>query len=183
MQKTVSWLIALVLALATLVAARAANTIYLPIIIKQQPTPTFTPTSTPTRTPTPTSTPTRTPTPTPTPTHTPTLPPATTGNIAILDIHEDGSGVPQADEYVVIQNQDTISIQVHNWTLRDSANHVFTFPAYVMVPGMTCRIYTNENHPEWCGFNYGSGSPIWNNDHDCATLQNSIGTQIDQFCY
>ena len=50
-------------------------------------------------------------------------------------------------------------------------------------PGQECRIYTNEFHPEWCGFSYGSGSAIWNNTGDCANLRDGQGTQIDQYCY
>jgi predicted ATPase with chaperone activity len=52
-----------------------------------------------------------------------------------------------------------------------------------MQPGDVCRIYTNENHPEWCGFNYGSGSAIWNNSGDTATLKDGNGTLIDEYGY
>jgi hypothetical protein len=52
-----------------------------------------------------------------------------------------------------------------------------------MEPGKVCRIYTNENHPEWCGFNYGSGSAIWNNGGDTAYLRDGNGTLIDDYSY
>jgi hypothetical protein len=42
----------------------------------------------------------------------------------------------------------------------DAANHDFTFPTFGITPGQTCRVSSNENHPEYCGFNYGSGSAI-----------------------
>ena len=32
-------------------------------------------------------------------------------------------------ENVEIRNGDNIPIQLHNWTLRDAASHVFTFPS------------------------------------------------------
>jgi predicted extracellular nuclease len=98
-------------------------------------------------------------------------PPGTTGNIDITDIFYDGAGGAEPDEYVEIRSDDTQPIQLSGWTLRDVANHAFTFPSYVMQPGQVCRIYTNENHPEWCGFNYGSGSAIWNNGGDTAYLR------------
>jgi phosphatidylserine/phosphatidylglycerophosphate/cardiolipin synthase-like enzyme len=141
--------------------------------------PTATHTPTPTQPPTPTDTP--EPTNTPTPTNTPQ--PGTTGDIRITYIYYDGAGSQEPDEYVRIQNYDSRSIQMDSWTLRDEANHVFTFPNYLMEPGQVCRIYTNEDHPEWCGFNYGSGSAIWNNGGDCAELRNSTGTTIDTYCY
>jgi len=159
------------------------------------PTPTCSPTTiktarlTPTRTPTKTTTPTRTTTPTPTatPTRTPTStntpPPATTGDIRITDIFYDGAGSKEPDEYVQIRNYDTRSIRLNGWILRDGANHVFTFPSYLMPPGQVCRIYTNEHHAEWCGFSYGSSSAIWNNGGDCAYLKDSAGTLIDTYCY
>jgi hypothetical protein len=67
--------------------------------------------------------------------------------------------------------------------LRDEANHVFTFPNYLMEPGQVCRVYTNEYHPEWCGFSYGSGSAIWSNSGDCADLRDSYGDTVDTYCY
>jgi hypothetical protein len=60
---------------------------------------------------------------------------------------------------------------------------VFTFPSHVMGPGEVCRIYTNEDHPEWCGFNYGSGSAIWNNGGDCADLRDSHGESVHTYCH
>lgn len=133
----------------------------------------------PSRTPTPTATS----TPTQTPTVTPTLPPSSAGNIVITYIFYNGAGSTEPDEYVEIRNDDTKSIQLQNWTLRDIANHNFTFPSFVMMPGKICRIYTNEFHPEWCGFSYGSSSAIWNNTGDCAYLNNSAATQVDSYCY
>lgn len=101
----------------------------------------------------------------------------------IVYIFYDGTGSREPDEYVVIRNDDTRSIQLAGWTLRDIANHVYTFPNFVIQPGQTCRVYTNEYHPEWCGFNYENGWAIWNNSGDCAYLRNSAGAEIDSYCY
>ncbi|HEX9596013.1 MAG TPA: lamin tail domain-containing protein [Anaerolineales bacterium] len=164
--------------------------LYLPLIYRPPsiptatpiptPTATWTPTAPPThtKTPLPSATPTRTNTPLPSTTPTKTLTPTTQpGNVQITGIHELDS------EYVAIQNQGGQAVQLLNWTLRDIANHVYTCPSFVIQPGQVCRIYTNENHPEWCGFNYESGSPIWNNDGDCAYLRNEQNGLIDTFCY
>jgi competence protein ComEC len=172
--------------------------IFLPVIFRSKPTPLpteeppppplDTPTPTSTQTPTPTSTqtiqpPQPTATATSTPTPTPTEGTGTTGDIDIINIFYDGAGSQEPDEYVEIKNVDTKAIQLSGWTLRDIADHVYTFPNYVMQPGQVCRVYTNENHPEWCGFNYGSGSAIWNNSGDCAYLRDSQFTLIDEYCY
>jgi hypothetical protein len=105
------------------------------------------------------------------------------GNIDITNIHFDGAGSREPDEYVEFRNNDSYAIQLQGWTLRDIANHTFTFPSYVMQPGQVCRVYTNEYHPEWCGFSYGSGSAIWNNSGDCAYLRDSGGGSVDTYCY
>ncbi len=55
--------------------------------------------------------------------------------------------------------------------------------SHVILLGRVCRVYANEYHPEWCGFNYGSGSAIWNNSGDCAYLRDSASTPIDTYCY
>jgi hypothetical protein len=44
-------------------------------------------------------------------------------------------------------------------------------------------VYTNEAHPESCGFNMGSGSAVWNNGGDCAYLEDSLGKEIAELCY
>ena len=125
-----------------------------------------------------------TPSPTQTPTETPPQPPATSGNVQITNIFYDGIvSSSEPDEYVEIENIDNVAIQLQNWTLRDIANHVFTFPNFVIQPNQTCRIYTNQDHPEWCGFSYGSGSAIWNNSGDTATLRDSNGALKDEFSY
>jgi hypothetical protein len=111
-------------------------------------------------------------------------PPVTTGDIRITNIFYDGVvSTSEPDEYVEIRNYDSVPIQLQNWTLRDIADHIFTFPNYVMQPDEVCRIYTNEVHPESCGFSYGSGSAIWNNGGDTAYLRNGNGTLIDEYSY
>jgi hypothetical protein len=171
---------------------------YMPIIYKALPiTSTLTQTATSTSTATAASTSTTTPTSTSTSTSiaistatatststtTPTQPPATTGNIQITTIYYDGDGTTEPNEYVEIRNMDSFAIQLSSWTLRDIAEHIYTFPPFVMQPGQTCRVYTNEYHPEYCGFNYGYGSAIWNNTGDCAYLRNSASVLIDDYCY
>ena len=102
----------------------------------------------------------------------------------IRDIFYDGVvGTSEPDEYVEIRNDDNIPIQLNNWTLSDAASHIFTFPSFIMDPGKVCRIYTNEYHPDWCGFSYGSGSAIWNNTGDTAYLKDANGTLINEYSY
>ena len=115
---------------------------------------------------------------------TPQPPIVISGNIQITTIFFNGVvSSYEPDEYVEIKNFDTRSIQVEGWTLRDIAEHVYIFPYFVMAPNQTCRIYTNQNHPEFCSFNYESGQAIWNNTGDTAYLRDSSGNPIDEYRY
>lgn len=60
----------------------------------------------------------------------------------------------------------------------------FCFPAFDLKPGQNCRVYTNEYHPESCGFSFGSGHAVWNNsDHDCGHLYDNSGAEVSLNCY
>lgn len=130
--------------------------IFLPLVIKEEPPPT------------------------PTPTPTPTPPP---GQLKIMYIFYDGAGRQEPDEYVEIKNIGTGPVQLGGWTLSDIANHTFIFPTFTMEPNQVCRVYTNQVHLQWCGFSYGSGSAIWNNTGDCAYLRDPANNLVDQYCY
>ncbi|MFO7661310.1 MAG: lamin tail domain-containing protein [Chloroflexota bacterium] len=153
------------------------------------PTPTSTSTSLPTATATRTPTPTNTPKPTNTPTNTPkptaTSAPGNTGDVRITKIFFDGAVFQtESDEFVEIKNFDTKPIRLQNWKLHDEGvKHTYTFPNYTIQPGQSCRVYTNENHPDWCGFNWGNNRAIWNNDGDVATLKDSSGKTISTCSY
>ena len=148
----------------------------------QAPPATDAPTNTPKP---PTETPTNTPKPSDTPTATAQPEPSNTGDVRITEIFFDGAVYRvESDEYVEIKNFDNKVIKLKGWKLHDEGViHTYTFPAYDMQPGEVCRVYTNENHPEWCGLNWGNGSAIWNNDGDEATLKDGSGKEIDTCSY
>ena len=145
--------------------------VFLPMVMRQTPIPTTVTVIPTTVTPT-------------TVTPTTETPDPTTGNISILSVFYDGTaGSTEPDEFVEIMNVDSHAINVQSWTLRDIANHVYTFPSFNMQPNQVCRVYTNQSHPESCGFNYGSGVAIWNNGGDCAYLRNAQGQEVSNKCY
>ena len=113
----------------------------------------------------------------------PTPAPSPCGDVRITAVHYAGSGTQEPDEYVEIKNIDNLPILLQDWTLRDKANHVFTFPSYLLEPGKSCRIYTNEHRPDWCGFSFRSASPIWNNDGDTLYLWDSEGGFVLEYSY
>ena len=69
---------------------------------------------------------------------------------------------------------------------------IFTFPNSEIKPGQRLRIYTNELHPEWTGFQSGGfsfgalGNQVWDNDiaqYDIAGLFNAGGNEIGRAGY
>ena len=130
-----------------------------------------------------------TPLPTPTPTPQPTLPPAlpATTNVQITKIFYDGlvSRV-ESDEYVEITNLGDEPQDLAGWVLKDTSEEYpsFTFPSYVLTPGASIRVYTNEIHDEWGGFSFGSGKAVWNNSEaDTAALYDAQGNEVSRKSY
>lgn len=115
------------------------------------------------------------------PTHTP----ASVPNIQITFILFDGV-VPQveSDEFAQITNQGSLSVNLQGWRLNAGApEQDFYFPNFQLDPGLSCRIYTNEIHPEYCGFSFERGEAIWRNTGDCGYLYDDEGAQVSKFCY
>lgn len=113
----------------------------------------------------------------------PTAPPQP-GEVVITNVFFDGVlGLQEPDEYVEIKNVGGSPVQLQGWALSDVQNHVFTFPSYFIQPDEICRVYTDQDQSEYCGFNYRSGSAIWNNNGDMATLKDNVGQVISTYTY
>ncbi len=116
------------------------------------------------------------PTPTPTVVH-----------VEITCIFFDGA-VPtsESDEYVEILNAGGAAADIGGWTLTDIADGtpVFAFPATIIPPGESIRVYTDEIHPESGGFSFGRGASIWNNGSpDAAGLHDLSGALVSRKSY
>lgn len=124
--------------------------------------------------------------PTAVPQPTATLPPAaTSGDVIISSVRYDGD-VPQveSDEYAVITNRGGVVINLSGWRLNaGEPDQNFTFPSFDLQPGQSCRVYTNEFHPESCGFSFGRGDAIWRNSGDCGTLHDAAGAEVSRYCW
>lgn len=126
-----------------------------------------------------------------TPPPTTTQPPTTTTqvaiNVQITFIFYDGI-VPsvESDEYVEITNLGTSSVNLLGWRLVDidEGYPELVFPSYILNPGQSVRVYTNEIHPEYGGFSFGSGKAVWNNsDPDTAVLYDDQGNEVSRRSY
>ncbi len=150
--------------------------IYIGQLLRIPQTATF-PTVTPIGTPTVGSTPTAIATPTITVTQTPTTTP-TSANIIIQSINYNGVvPVVESDEYAIITNVGGATQSIGGWRLEAGDGEDFVFPSFDLMPNQVCRVYTNEDHPEYCGFNFGSSTAIWNNtEHATVALYTTPAT-------
>ena len=152
-------------------------TVYLPVTLKNMVAPTPTPTDTPQPPPTFPPTPT---VPPPTATHTPTPSPADV-EITYIDYNPPGDDVQ--GEYVRIENSGSSPADMTNWTLRDEANHTYTFPTFTLNGGASVQVWTKGGTDTATDLYWGSGSAIWNNTGDTAYLRDSEGNLVDSYSY
>ncbi len=114
-------------------------------------------------------------------------PPIKVENVQITYIFYDGL-VPdvESDEYVEITNLGDQPQELAGCVLRDISDGYpsFTFPSYILAPGKSIRVYTNEDHPEWGGFSFEYSQPIWNNSEpDVAVLYDNQGKEVSRKNY
>jgi micrococcal nuclease len=114
-------------------------------------------------------------------------PPINIQNVQITYIFYDGL-VPnvESDEYVEITNLGDQPQDLTGCVLMDISDGYpsFTFPSYILAPGESIRVYTNEYHPEWGGFSFEYSQAIWNNtDPDIAALYDNQGNEVSQKSY
>ena len=112
---------------------------------------------------------------------------ASDSNVQITYIFSDGLVFRvESDEYVEITNLGDQPQDLEHWSLMDISEGypLFTFPSYILAPGESIRVYTNEYHPEWGGFSFEYGRAVWNNSEpDVAVLYNKNGKEVSQKSY
>lgn len=154
------------------------------------PAPGATPTALPSATPLPSPTPPGSPSPTrsPTPVSSPTpqagQPPAYP--IEITELFFDGvEPNTEGDEYIAFRNVAAAPVNLTGWTIVSvKGDQRYRFPTnFTMAPGQTCRVYTDELHPEHCGLSWQNGQGIWSNQGDKAEIRDAAQTLVDWWCY
>lgn len=104
--------------------------------------------------------------------------------VVITAIFFHGEVEAESDEYAEITNRGDYPIQLEGWRLlAGESSQDFLFPNFILLPGQTCRVYTDEVHHESCGFSFHSPQAIWDNLTDCGYLYTNTGDVISKFCY
>ncbi len=106
------------------------------------------------------------------------------GTVTIEYVHYDAAGDDRYnlnDEYAVIENAGTATVNLKDWTLKDESGKTYPFPDVVLTPGQQITVHTGSGNNNGTDLFWGSGRPIWNNDHDTAYLFNSNGELVDKY--
>jgi hypothetical protein len=84
------------------------------------------------------------------------------------------------NEWVSLVNSGGAAVNLNHYTIRDKANHVYTF-GNVTIAGKGGRLWlhTGKGTNTTTNRYWGSGNYIWNNDGDTAYLRNASGKAVD----
>jgi hypothetical protein len=83
------------------------------------------------------------------------------------------------DEWVMIKNTGSSPVSLLGWKITDEGTkHAYTFSSFTLTAGSTVTVYTEKGTDTPTKLYWGSGSPIWNNDGDIASLFDASGTLI-----
>lgn len=113
---------------------------------------------------------------------------ATPGTIeVVIQVVADAPGSDHRNpngEYAIIRNAGESSLAIGGWTLCDLARHCFTFPAGTEIaPQGSVVLFTGTGRSANGRFFWGSGSAIWNNRGDTATLHDAQGRIVATHVY
>ncbi len=87
-------------------------------------------------------------------------------------------------EWIEVANQGRESVQMQGYTVKDEANHIYTFGDFTTEPGTTFRLYSGQGQDSSAELYWGFvGESVWNNDSDAAFLRDSQGNLVDTFAY
>ncbi len=113
----------------------------------------------------------------PTPPPTPTVPPTATPTpnlppqLEIVDVL--GRGAPNA-EVVIIANRGR-GVSLTGWSLRDTQDNVFIFPALYLGPGAKVRVHTGHGENSPLHLYWNRDLPVWGESGDVAILADERG--------
>ena len=110
-------------------------------------------------------------------------PPPTPADIQLVTIVYNPDGLDSLGEYVELRNAGGNAQDMTDWTLRDEANHIYTFPKFSLAAGASVKVWVTNGTDTSIDLYWNQGSAIWNNGGDTAYLEDNQGTEIDVCTY
>ena len=81
----------------------------------------------------------------------------------ILSIWFDPVGAEAQGEYVLIQNDQSMAVNITGWTLADSISHTYLFPSFTLAAGAFVKVWTGRGSDDAANLFAGRRAAIWNN--------------------
>lgn len=107
--------------------------------------------------------------------------------LRIAAINADAAGDDRENlngEYVSFENAGNETLDIAGWTVRDEADHVYTFPEGAEIgTNETITLYTGSGEDTATEFYWGQGSPVWNNGGDTVIVRNASGNTVVERSY
>jgi len=107
--------------------------------------------------------------------------------LKIIHIEADAPGDDRENpngEWIEIANQGDASVQMQGYTLKDEANHIYTFGNFTVAAGASFRLFSGQGQNSSTALYWGLvGESVWNNGSDAAFLRDVQGALVDTFAY
>jgi hypothetical protein len=116
-------------------------------------------------------------------------PAAAASGLQLGKVNYDPPGKDVADdaqlraEWLVVKNVTSTTKCLTGWTVRDAANHVYTFGSFCLAGYKAVYLHTGKGTNTSSNRYWGLGWYVWNNTGDSAYLRNSSGTLMDTCKY
>ncbi len=108
-------------------------------------------------------------------------------DVKIAHIQADAPGNDSENpngEWVEIVNEGSTAVSLEGFSLKDAANHIYTFPAFTLQPGAAMRLYSGQGQDDASSLYWGLvRDTVWNNSGDSAFLRDSEGNLVDSYAY
>ena len=107
--------------------------------------------------------------------------------VIIQDIHYDAPGPDQENpngEWVEIVNEGTGTVDLTSFTMKDEANHIYTFPPVELQAGQALRLFSGQGRDSADSLYWGlSEDAVWSNSGDTGYLRDAQGRLVDFYQY
>lgn len=107
--------------------------------------------------------------------------------LKIVHIEADAPGSDRDNpngEWIEIANLGSKPVQMEGFTLKDEANHIYTFGDFTVLPDTAFRLHSGQGQNNQTELYWGLvGESVWNNDSDAAYLRDKQGALVDLFAY
>ena len=107
--------------------------------------------------------------------------------LKITDLHANAPGNDNENpngEWIEVTNQGSEPVTLTNYTLKDAANHIYTFDQVTLPSGSAFKLYSGNGQDQLTELYWGyEDESVWNNDTDTAFLRDAEGRLVDVYAY